>query len=244
MTHFLTNRTALVTGSTRGLGRLLAQTLAGWGAAVAVHGRAPSAAGDELVCEIAASGGRAIFCPGDLRDATAAARIASSVAEALGPIDILINCASRFILDPVDQVTPAEWGDVLQTTLTGTFHMTHAALPQMRGRGWGRIINFGCVGCDHVFGGVGAVPYRIAASGNLSLTRAYARQLFSDGITVNLIAPGHMENTVSPPPLVQLPAGRLSQLAEILPTVRFLLSDESAHMSGAILNVAGGYGVA
>lgn len=237
----LRGRVALVTGSTQGLGACIARDLAAHGAAVALHGTRPAAEVAALVDELRPGGARCCYVPFDVRDAAAVRAGVAEIVQQLGPIDILIVCASRYEESKIDTLTAEAWGEVLDTTLSGSFHVCQAVLPAMRARGWGRLILMGCVGCERVYHGTQAVPYRIAASGNLALTRAYAQLSFRDGVTVNLIAPGHLENTVGAVDPSHLPAGRLTRHDEILPTLRFLLSDAAAHVSGACVNVAGGY---
>ncbi len=154
---------------------------------------------------------------------------------------VVINAASEFERARIDKLDFADFERVLRTTLFGTFNVCSVVLPEMRANGWGRIINVGCVGCERIYHGTNEVPYRIAVSGNLTLTKAYARQVFSDGITVNLVAPGYLENTMGEVEANCLPAGRLSRFEEITPVIRFLLSEEAAHISGACLAVSGGY---
>ncbi|MBI2344148.1 MAG: SDR family oxidoreductase [Deltaproteobacteria bacterium] len=239
-TQCLQGRRALVSGSSRGLGAVIARALAERGAAVVVHGAHASAALTATTSALCDAGHDASSTAFDVGDADAVV-LAIDRLEAGRPIDILVHCASQYDTEPIDQLTPERWDAVLQGTLSGTFHLCRTLIPRMRARGWGRVIIMGCVGCDRVYHGAHSVAYRIAVSGNLALTRAYAQTAFADGVTVNLIAPGYLENTQGSIDATTLPAGRFTRSTEILPAVHFLLSDAAAHISGASLNVAGGY---
>lgn len=230
----LKGQVALVTGSTQGLGAVIARELARCGAGVAVHGRSARAAGEQLVAEIKGS----IYTPFDVRDADAVRDGVTQVEQKLGAIDVLITCASTFTTAQIDELDSQTWDDVLGSTLTGTFNTLAAVIPGMAARGSGRVVTFGCVGCEKTFHATNQVPYRIAASGVLSVTRAWAQRVFKDGVTVNCICPGHLENTEAPANVNILPAGKLTPLAEVLPTLRYLLSPESSAVSGAQISVA------
>lgn len=239
--RYLQDRVALVTGSTRGLGCAVALDLAMLGATVCVHGRTANAAGDDVVATIRAAGGQAVSTPFDVRDAAAVDAAVNAIERDVGAIDVCIAMASQYDTAALPELTPVEWSDTLATTLSGTFHCCQAVLPRMRARRRGRVITVGCVGCDRIYHGTRSVAYRIAVSGNLALTKAYAQSAARDGVTVNLIAPGFLENTVDVLDTAQLPAGRLTRFDEVLPAIRFLLSAAAAQVNGACLAVSGGY---
>lgn len=231
----------LITGSTQGLGAVIARDCAMRGVHVIVHGRDRRDAGDVLVESLRAEGLRAEYVPFDVCDADAVNDAVAQIESDIAPIGGLIDCSSQFDTEEITALAPARFDAVLRTTLIGSLHVCQAVLPRMQLRRSGRVILFGCVGCERNYHGTSQVAYRIAASGNLTLTKAFAQSYARDGITVNLIAPGHLENTEAPVDVDQLPLGRLSRLDEVLPTVRFLLSEESAHVNGAQINVSGGY---
>jgi acetoacetyl-CoA reductase len=216
-------RIVLVAGSSRGLGAHLASTLGAEGLKVVTHGQTAG------------------MQPFDVGEAQAVHDGVKTIEREVGPIDVLINCASQCDIESIDALSPQRWHDVLQATLSGAFHLSQAIIPKMQARGAGRVIHFGCVGCDRVYHGTHSVAYRVAASGVLSLTRAYAQLVAKSGVTVNCIAPGFLENHTGAIEPSALPLGRLSTFAEIVPTVRYLLSDEAAHVNGAVIAVSGGY---
>ena len=137
----LSGRVALVTGSTRGIGRAIAIALAAQGADLVVHGRGHSANLIDAEREIAAMGRRVVTIAADLASEAEAARLARDAAGALGPIDILVNNAAIATPTPIEQLTLEQWHAHLAVNLTAAFVLTQAVLPGMRERRWGRIIN-------------------------------------------------------------------------------------------------------
>lgn len=235
-----TGRVALITGSTAGFGRAVAQYLASLGMVVAINGR-DEARGTTLVNDLRASGASACWVPFDVQDAAAVMRGVAHLVEQYGRLDVVIPCASLYEAGCVTDVTPEQWQAVLGTTLTGTFHTLQAAWPHLQKTGGARVITVGCVGAERVYHGTHTVPYRIAVNGLYALTKAYAQLGAPCGVTVNMLALGFLEQGQSDIPLDRLPAGRPSTPDDILPTVRFLLSAAAAHVNGACINVAGGY---
>lgn len=237
----LSDKVLLITGSTRGLGHALALALATPGTALCVHGREERGEGHALVRVLQSQGVSASYLPFDVASAPATATAVDTIERTIGPITALITCASQYDVEIINDLSPHRWQEVLAATLSGTYHLCQAVIPRMRRRRSGRVITVGCVGCDRVYHATRSVAYRIAASGVLALTRAYAQLAFHDGVTVNCIAPGFLENTQGSVQPEILPAGRLTPFTEIVPAVQFLLSDKAAHISGACLNISGGY---
>jgi 3-oxoacyl-[acyl-carrier protein] reductase len=136
----LTNRVALVTGASRGIGRDIAIAFAGAGARVAVNYRTASSRAGEVVHEIAAAGGTAVALQADVSDPMAAAALVREAEARLGPIDILVNNAGILARKPLDELGPADWDEAIRVNLSSAFYVTQAGLPGMRARRWGRII--------------------------------------------------------------------------------------------------------
>lgn len=185
----LSERTALVTGSTRGIGEGIAISLAQAGCDVVINGRTPSQAGDGLARQLAnAHGVMSAYCAADLRRADHIAMLARFVEDRFGGIDILVNNAGVQHVCPVDDFPDERWEELLSLNLTASFRTTKAVLGGMRARGWGRIINIasvhGLVASEH------KAAYVAAKHGLIGLTKVVAIETANDGITCNAICPG------------------------------------------------------
>ena len=184
----LTGRTALVTGSSRGIGRAMAVGLAEAGAVVAVHGIQPAAALEESLAEVRALSPRSVAVTGDLGRPDVPARILHEAAAALGGIDILVANASIQIRKPWAEVTQEEAAQQMQANFHATLQMIQAAVPAMRAKKWGRILTIGSVQQQRPHPDM--IVYAASKSAQESLVRNLAKQLGPDGITVNNLAPG------------------------------------------------------
>jgi 3-oxoacyl-[acyl-carrier protein] reductase len=223
----LTNRVALVTGASRGIGRAIALALANAGAAVAVnyHEREPLAA--EVVDIIRTGGRRAIAVSADVSSRRAVEAMARRVEAELGPIDVLINNAGVATVRGLDDLTEDDFDRAIAINLKSAFLCTSAVLPGMRAKRWGRIVNISSVAARG--GGAIGVHYNASKAGLEGLTRGYASRLAAEGVTVNAVAPGLIDTEMAAP-LKQAGAGAR------IPVGRFGLADEVAH---AVLMVVG-----
>lgn len=237
---------ALVTGSSRGIGRTIAVDLARRGADVAVNYHSARAAAEEVAAEIRALGRRAIVVQADVSRGEEATRLAETVARELGPIDLLVNNVGDFLLKPLMAMSHDEWRHVLDSNLSSAFYLCRAVLPGMRERGKGSICNLGLSPCHLVRGAANVAAYSIAKTGILILTRSLATEEAPHGITVNCVSPGLIDNGHLPPEQAEwmrkrVPMGRLGRAEEIAAAVAFLLSEGASYISGANLAVAGGW---
>lgn len=241
-----TSRVALVTGSSRGLGRASALRLARDGFTVAVHYVRGEAAAQAVVAEIHAAGGRAEAFGADVAAAEACADLVKRVVEQLGSLDVLINNAGVTRDTLALRMKAADWNLVLDTNLSSAFHLSKGALRGMLRSGWGRIVNVSSVVA--LMGNVGQANYVAAKAGLLGLTKALAREYASKGVTVNAVAPGFIESDMTDTIpeelkrtyLQQIPVGRFGQPAEVAAAIAYLVSDEAGYVNGQTLTIDGG----
>jgi NAD(P)-dependent dehydrogenase (short-subunit alcohol dehydrogenase family) len=245
----LDGRRALVTGGSRGLGRVMAQALAEAGADVAITSRSAAGVAAEADAIAAATGRLVRGYVSDVQHGDAVARLADEVEATLGPIDILINNAGINVRGPVDQLSEADWDAVIDTNLKGPFLCARAFGPRMAARGWGRVINMGSI--LSVIGLPGRAPYASSKAGIVNLTRVLALEWAERGVTVNAICPGPFGTDMNRPLLndpekfkafvAKIPMGRWGELHEIAGVAVFLASDASSFVTGSSVFVDGGW---
>jgi NAD(P)-dependent dehydrogenase (short-subunit alcohol dehydrogenase family) len=242
----LTHRTALVTGSTDGIGMAVAHAVAGEGATVIVTGR-DADRGDEVASSIRRRGGRAHFIAADLQRGAgvralhdAAARVAD------GPIDLLVNNAAVLIApSPTAEVTEDLIDQAFGVNVKAAFLLTGLVAPTMAERGHGAIVNIGSI--NGIIGMGGSALYSATKAALHSLTKSWAVELAPAGVRVNAVAPGptltsrvvEMQEYLAPF-IATIPSGRASTLGEVAAAVVFLASDEASNIHGAVLSVDGG----
>ncbi len=247
----LSNKIAMITGGTSGIGRATALLFAREGAKVSITGR-NEARGKQVVEEIEKEGGDAIFIRADVRFSTECRRAVELTLQAFGRLDILFNNAGVFYPSTVTDCTEEEWDLTIDINLKGTYLMSKFAIPVMTGQGSGVIINNGS-GWG-IVGGNEAAAYCAAKGGVVLLTKAMAIDHSSQGIRVNCVCPGDVDT----PMLVEdarqrgmrwkdylvnasdRPLGRIGKPEEIAKAVLFLASDDSSFMTGSTLVVDGG----
>jgi NAD(P)-dependent dehydrogenase (short-subunit alcohol dehydrogenase family) len=233
---------ALVTGAATGIGRGIALALAGAGHDVAVHYRRSAAEAEATRAEAESLGVRAVALRADLTDRTAARALVREAHERLGGLSILVNNVGNYLFKALDEVTDAEWDDVLATNLDATFATCQEAIPLLRNAGGGRIVNLGYAGAQSLVGRPSLVAYAVAKTGVVLLTKAIARAEAGHGITANVVAPGVIENSATKP-LHEIPMGREGRIEEVASAVLYLVSPDAAYVTGQVLDVAGGWNV-
>ncbi len=236
----LSERTALVTGGSRGIGRAIAVAFGEAGMDVAVNYRSHEDAAEETRERITAAGGRAITVQADVADADAVDELVGTVESEFGPIDVLVNNAGIARQSALDDLTEADWHDHLSTNLTSAFLVTQAVLPGMRERGWGRLINVSSVAARN--GGIVGPHYAASKAGMLGLTRSYASRLAGEGVTANAIAPALVETDMvdglpdADPGVI--PVERFGKPEEVADVA--LMLARNAYVTGQTIDVDGG----
>jgi 3-oxoacyl-[acyl-carrier protein] reductase len=237
----LNGRVALVTGSSRGIGRGIALALAAAGADVAINYRSRSHEADDVEREIAQLGRRCASIQADVSLPSDVDRLVKTAEERLGPIGILVNNAGIARPQAIEAITERDWDELLAVNLKSCFLVTQAVLPGMRARRWGRIVNLSSVAAQ--VGGVVGPHYAASKAGMLGLTHYYASHLAGEGITTNAIAPALIETEmVTSNPNAQptrIPAGRFGAVEEVA-EVAVLLA-RNGYINGQTINVNGGW---
>jgi len=259
-THALAGRSAIVTGSTSGIGLGIARKLAQHGANVMVNGLGAPQQIDAAVRSISDAGdGRVEFSAANMVQPDEIAAMVRSTADSFGGVDILVNNAGIQFVAPVQDFPVEKWDDIIAINLSSAFHTIRAATPFMLDAGWGRIINISSL--HALVASPFKAAYVAAKHGIAGLTKVVALELARENITVNSIAPGYVETplvtgqvadtarvrgiteeeVVRDVMLAAQPTKKFVQIEEIAELVIFLCSDAAASITGAILPVDGGW---
>ncbi|MGH6658508.1 MAG: 3-hydroxybutyrate dehydrogenase [Sphingomicrobium sp.] len=250
----LENKVALVTGSTSGIGLAIARALAAEGAKVMLNGFGEAGEIAALCDELDARHDGA-----DLSDPAAIEAMMKRCADSLGPIDILVNNAGIQHVAPIDQFPAAKWDSIIAINLTAVFHTSRLAVPAMRAKGWGRIIN--TASAHSLIASPGKSAYVAAKHGVAGFTKALALETARDGITANCLSPGYVwtplveaqipdtmkargltrEQVIDDVLLAAQPTKRFVTTEEVAALALFLCRDEAASITGANLSMDGGW---
>jgi 3-hydroxybutyrate dehydrogenase len=257
---FLNGKTALITGSTSGIGLGYARALAAEGANVMINGFGDQAAIDGYVAELAAaSGGGALYSGADMTKPDEIRAMVADCTAHLGGPDILINNAGIQHVAPVDEFPEDKWDAVLAIILSSAFHTTKAALPGMKAKGWGRVINTGSM--HSLVASPYKAAYNAAKHGIAGLTKTVALEVATQGITVNCICPGYVwtplvenqipdtmktrgltrDQVINDVLLANQPQKQFVQVEQLAALAVFLCRDEASAMTGTNLSVDGGW---
>jgi 3-oxoacyl-[acyl-carrier protein] reductase len=241
------NRTALVTGAGRGIGKAIAETLAKNGVTVICVSKSADSCG-ATAAAINAAGGKAKALAVDVADGAAVAKAAEELLKEFPLIDILVNNAGITRDGLLFRMSETDWNDVISTNLSSCFHWTKLlARPMTRAR-WGRIVNITSV--SGIMGNAGQANYSAAKAGMIGLTKALAREFAGRNITVNAVAPGFIKTDmttefvnnaeVSTKILETVPLKRFGEAADIAAATAFLCSEEAGYVTGQVFAVDGG----
>jgi 3-hydroxybutyrate dehydrogenase len=253
-------RTALVTGGNSGIGLGIARRLARGGAHLVVNGIAPEAEGQDICKALAAEFGvRADYLHADLRDATQIEGLMAAASElGGGAVDILVNNAGMQHVSPIEAFPVSAWNDMLAINLSASFHTIRLALPGMRTRGWGRIVNIASI--SGLRGRAGKSAYNATKHGLIGLTKAVALETAETPITCNAICPGwaltalvqrqvdalaereHLDDETAARKLLGLrqPSGRFVTIDQIASLAGYLCSEDAQEVRGAAWTIDGG----
>jgi len=244
----LSDKTALITGSSRGIGRAIALRLAEEGANVVVNFKVREKEASEVVSLIKAKGRKALSCQADVSNYDEVKDMVQEATKKLGPIDILVNNATVHRGGKVNKLSLADWDIVLKSCLYGAFHCCRCVVPSMLEREWGRIVNISSPVAEH--GYPGDCAYGAAKAGLLGFTKSLARELGPHGITINVVMPGFVLTEMTKALTAKnieaikegIPMGRPCEPEEVAEMVTFLVC-KGAHITGSVHHVDGGIGI-
>jgi 3-hydroxybutyrate dehydrogenase len=257
---FLSGKTALVTGSTSGIGLACARALAAEGANVVLNGFGDASEIEAIRQELeAGSGAGALYSSADLTKAEAIEAMMAEAARAFGGVDILVNNAGMQHVAPVDQFPTERWDLIIALNLSAVFHTTRLALPHMKKKGWGRVIN--TASAHSLVASPNKAPYVASKHGVAGFTKAVALETAQAGVTANCISPGYVwtplvenqipdtmkargltrEQVMNDVLLAAQPTKRFVTVEQVAALALFLCRDEASAITGANLSMDGGW---
>jgi 3-oxoacyl-[acyl-carrier protein] reductase len=245
MSNELTGKVAIVTGAGRNIGRTIALQLAAGGASILVNARNNRVEAETVAREIESAGGKALVHIGDVADPKAVQAMADAAVRQFGRIDILVNNAALRREKSFDEMSYADWREIMDVTLDGAFHCTKVCLPALRKSAAGTIVNIG--GLSAHTGAKNRAHVVTAKAGIVGFTRALASELASDGITVNCVVPGLIGTARAkdkPEPAHHLThqtlTGERGRPEDVAAMVRFLCGPGARYITGQAIHANGG----
>ena len=240
----INGKTALITGAGRGIGKTIAGKLAESGSDIAIADMNPVS--DDVLREIEKNGTKCLAYQLDVTDVKAVDSVVKKIIDETGGIHILVNNAGITQDNLFMRMKPEQWSQVIDVNLNGVFHVTKAVIRTMVKQHSGRIINISSV--VGFSGNPGQVNYSSTKSGLIGFTKSLSREVGTRGITVNAVAPGFINTTMTQALnesqqqaiLSQIPLGRMGEAEDIANAVAFLASEEASYITGTVLHVNGG----
>lgn len=238
-------KVALITGSTKGIGWGIAERLAQDGMAVVLNYRDDEGEAKRALERMRQLASEAIIIKADVSKPDQARSLIEKAVEHFERLDVLVNNVGTFIVKPTASIEVEEWQKIIDENLNCTFYCTKSALPVMRKRRGGNIVNIGSLNAEVVRGTTNTAPYSVAKTGVAVLTKSLARSEAQYNIRVNMVNPGFIETYASTEEMKEsmakeVPLGYLGKPKDIAEAVAFLVSDKARYITGAILNVHGG----
>ncbi len=243
----LRGKVFLVSGSARGLGAAVVRAAAAAGARVVVHGRKDESAVETVAAQLGRPASDVLTVHADVTDPDQARDLVARTIARWGRVDVLVNTVGSFSWKPLIDLDPAEWRRVLASNLDSVFHMCRLAVPHMREKHFGRIVNFACPGaatqCEPQLG-----AYSAAKAGVIALSRALALEEARSGITVNVVSPGLIREHGEPNGADaaeerlgrRVPVGHAGTPQDVVRAVLFFAAPEAEFVTGQVVEVAGG----
>ena len=255
----LSGKTAVVTGSTSGIGLAIAKALAEAGARVMINGFGDAAQIAAALSEVGAKAGGALYHGADMSKPAEIAAMMAQAAAQLGGVDILINNAGIQFVSPVEDFPPEKWDAILAINLSSAFHTTRAAVPGMKAKGWGRIIN--TASAHSLVASPFKSAYVAAKHGIAGFTKTIALEVATHGVTVNCISPGYVwtpmvekqipdtmaargltrEQVINDVLLTAQPTRQFVTVEQVAAAAIFLCSDAASQITGANISMDGGW---
>jgi len=241
----LENKVALVTGSSRGIGKTIALKLAEAGASLVINYKSNSWAADEVVESIKKMNQKAISIQCDVSNFADVEEMVKKALGEFGRIDILVNNVGPFLYKSIYDTTIQEWHQIINSNLNSTFYCCKAVVPIMRKQKSGSIVNIGAPNAERTQGYVQNCPYAAAKTGVVVLSKSLAKEEAKNGIRVNVVNPGFIETDQYTEEMKkdmpkEVPLRKLGKPEDIANAVLFLVSDEANYVTGSVLNVHGG----
>ena len=236
----ITQQVAVVTGAAKGLGRAIALHLAKNGYKVVLHYHKSKENAEILLQEIKDLGGEGAIFQADLNEKIGIENLISFAETTFLRVDVLVNNVGNYLKKAVLELEYEEWNEIVNNNLTSVFYLSQLSAKIMQKQQFGRIINLGFASVGQIKAEPLILPYFIAKTGVLLLTKSLAKTLAKDNVNVHLISPGVLENSISKP-LEEIPKGRLATFEEFCNVLDMLISKENDYLTGTHIELAGGW---